>query len=125
MGASTAHCETGCQGASAPAARLRPRTVTTVLAKALGAGEKLAAVVGREACMRNLDPHRPARTPAVFQSGTGNDGTAGLAAAAAAVATYADLERGGEYPRLNGLAARLAAGDLEVVGSTPALNSRV
>lgn len=82
----------------------------TTLAKALGAGEKLAAVVGREACMRNLDPHRPAGTPAVFQSGTGNDGTAGLAAAAAAVATYADLERGGEYSRLNGLAARLAAG---------------
>jgi glutamate-1-semialdehyde 2,1-aminomutase len=82
----------------------------TTLAKALGAGEKLAAVAGREACMRNLDPFRPTGTPAVFQSGTGNDGTAGLAAGAAAVTTYAALERAGEYVRLHGLARRLAAG---------------
>jgi glutamate-1-semialdehyde 2,1-aminomutase len=80
------------------------------LAKALGAGEKLAAVVGREECMRSLDPNRPPGTPAVFQSGTGNDGTAALAAGAAAVATYRALERDGEYRRLHGLAERLAAG---------------
>jgi glutamate-1-semialdehyde 2,1-aminomutase len=82
----------------------------TTLAKALGAGEKLAAVVGREECMRSLDPGRPPGTPAVFQSGTGNDGTAALAAGAAAVATYRALERDGEYQRLNALAKRLATG---------------
>lgn len=82
----------------------------TTLAKALGAGEKLAAVVGREEFLRTLDPNRPAGTPAVFQSGTGNDGTAALAAGAAAVATYREHERAGEYQRLNALAERLASG---------------
>jgi glutamate-1-semialdehyde 2,1-aminomutase len=82
----------------------------TTLAKALGAGEKLAAVVGREAFMRTLDPQRPAGVPAVFQSGTGNDGTAALAAGAAAVSLYGELERAGEYRRLHLLAERLASG---------------
>lgn len=82
----------------------------TTLAKALGAGEKLAAVVGREQFMRTLDPNRQAGTPAVFQSGTGNDGTAALAAGAAAVALYRELERNGQYRRLGALAERLAAG---------------
>jgi glutamate-1-semialdehyde 2,1-aminomutase len=82
----------------------------TTLAKALGAGEKLAAVVGQEPFMRTLDPKRPAGTPAVFQSGTGNDGTAALAAGAAAVGLYGELERSGDYRRLEGLARRLAAG---------------
>lgn len=82
----------------------------TTLAKALGAGEKLAAVVGSEQFMRPLDPNRSAGTPAVFQSGTGNDGTAALAAGAAAVALYRDLEGQGEYRRLNALADRLATG---------------
>jgi glutamate-1-semialdehyde 2,1-aminomutase len=80
------------------------------LAKALGAGEKLAAVVGYERFMRTLDPNRPAGTPAVFQSGTGNDGTAALAAGTTAVGLYGELERGGEYRRLNALAERLARG---------------
>lgn len=82
----------------------------TTLAKALGAGEKLAAVVGGERFMRSLDPKRPAGTPAVFQSGTGNDGTAALAAGAAAVALYREFDRRGEYQRLNGVAQRLAEG---------------
>jgi glutamate-1-semialdehyde 2,1-aminomutase len=82
----------------------------TTLAKALGAGEKLAAVAGRESFMRTLDPNRPVGTPAVFQSGTGNDGTAALAAGAAAVTLYRDLEQQGEYRRLNALAERLATG---------------
>lgn len=79
-------------------------------AKALGAGEKLAAVAGREALLRCLDPERPKDIAAVFQSGTGNDGTAALAAGAAAIALYRDLEREGGYQRLAVLAARLAAG---------------
>jgi glutamate-1-semialdehyde 2,1-aminomutase len=79
-------------------------------AKALGAGEKLAAVAGREAVMRVLDPERPAGTPFAFQSGTGNDGTAALAAGVAAIALYEELGRSGGYERLDGLAQRLAQG---------------
>jgi glutamate-1-semialdehyde 2,1-aminomutase len=80
------------------------------LAKALAAGEKLAAIAGREEFMRSLDPHRPAGIPAVFQSGTGNDGTAALAAGAAAVTHYRELEQQGDYLRLHALAQRLATG---------------
>jgi glutamate-1-semialdehyde 2,1-aminomutase len=79
-------------------------------AKALGAGEKVAAVVGSEALMRPLDPDRPSGVPGVFQSGTANDGTAGLAAAAAAVARYEELQASGEYGRLHARGARLADG---------------
>ena len=79
-------------------------------AKALGAGEKLAALAGPERVMRVLDPERPPGTPAVFQSGTGNDGTSALAAGAAAIALYEDLHRAGEYALLAQRARRLADG---------------
>ena len=79
-------------------------------AKALGAGEKLAAVAGAERVMRVLDPERPAGTPFVFQSGTGNDGTSALAAGIAAIALYEELGRTGGYARLAALAQRLAEG---------------
>lgn len=79
-------------------------------AKALGAGEKLAAVAGRESLLRCLDPNRPGSIPGVFQSGTGNDATAGLAAGQAAVELYLQLEHDGGYSRLNGTAERLANG---------------
>jgi glutamate-1-semialdehyde 2,1-aminomutase len=79
-------------------------------AKAIGAGEKLAAVAGREAVMRVLDPERPAGTPFIFQSGTGNDGTSALAAGVAAIALYEDLDRAGEYALLAARAQRLAHG---------------
>lgn len=79
-------------------------------AKALGAGEKLAAVAGREDVMRVLDPERPAGTPFAFQSGTGNDGTAALAAGVAAIAMYEELGHSGGYERLGALAQRLAEG---------------
>jgi glutamate-1-semialdehyde 2,1-aminomutase len=78
-------------------------------AKALSAGEKLAAVVGRADILAGLDPDRPASARAVFQSGTGNDGTAPLAAGLAAVATYRELESAGEYERLFTRSARLAS----------------
>lgn len=79
-------------------------------AKALGAGEKLAALAGRESILRCLDPNRPAGTPAVFQSGTGNDGTAALAAGAMAIEVYGELERGSSYRGLGDLSSGLAAG---------------
>jgi glutamate-1-semialdehyde 2,1-aminomutase len=46
----------------------------------------------------------------VFQSGTGNDGTAALAAGTAAIELYRELEQDGSYGRLNGIAQRLAVG---------------
>ena len=79
-------------------------------AKALGAGEKLAAVAGRESILRCLDPNRPQGVPAVFQSGTGNDGIAALAAGTAAIGLYRELEQDGSYGKLNGLGQRLAEG---------------
>lgn len=82
----------------------------TTFAKAMAAGEKLAAVVGREDILRCLDPERPAGTPAVFQSGTGNDGTAALAAAGAALRSYRALEASGDYARLGALGSGLAHG---------------
>jgi len=78
-------------------------------AKALGAGEKLAAVVGSEEVMRCLDPRAPGGAT-VFQSGTGNDGTVALAAALAAVTEYRRLDGQGGYAQLDALAARLATG---------------
>lgn len=82
----------------------------TTFAKALAAGEKLAAVAGRESVMRCLDPERPGCTPAVFQSGTGNDGSSALAAACAALRTYRELDENGGYTRLASQSARLAEG---------------
>jgi glutamate-1-semialdehyde 2,1-aminomutase len=79
-------------------------------AKALAAGEKLAAVAGREEILRSLDPERPAHVAAVFQSGTGNDGSVALAAGCAALATYRTLEQQGSYQTLGARAQRLADG---------------
>jgi glutamate-1-semialdehyde 2,1-aminomutase len=78
--------------------------------KALGAGEKLAAVAGREEILRSLDPERPPHVAAVFQSGTGNDGSVALAAGCAALATYRTLEQQGSYQTLGARAQRLAEG---------------
>lgn len=78
--------------------------------KALGAGEKVAAVAGSEAFMRSLDPDRPPGTPGVFQSGTSNDGTSGLAAACAAIGTYEQLGQQGAYAALDARAVRLEDG---------------
>jgi len=79
-------------------------------AKALGAGEKLAAVAGREEIFRSLGPDRSGGPALVFQSGTGNDGTVALAAGAAAVSLYRELEAAGEYGALAARAERLTAG---------------
>lgn len=87
---------------------IRPDLCT--FAKALGAGERLAAVGGSAEVMQVVDPL--ARDPArrVFQSGTGNDSTAGLLAATAAMRVYRQLGAAGRYAELDALGAALAAG---------------
>ena len=89
----------------------------TTLGKALGAGEKLAAVVGKEAIMRVVDPLAAVETPKVFQSGTGNDGTAAIAAAIGAIKTYQELDNKGSYQHLNDIGELLARGIRESFSS--------
>jgi len=78
--------------------------------KALAAGEKLSAVAGRAEVLAVLDPEAPPGTPRVFQSGTSNDGTGGLASACGALRAYETRAADGSYERLAGLTARLADG---------------
>lgn len=80
--------------------RYEIRPDLTTFAKALAAGEKLAAVAGRRDVMSVVDPNAPAGTPRVFQSGTVNDGTAALASATAAMRVYSRLYESGEYEAL-------------------------
>ena len=80
------------------------------LGKAIAAGEKLAAVAGREEVMRVVDPRAAAGTPRVFQSGTANDGTAAIAASIGAIDTYRDLDAGSGYGHLFTIGEKLAAG---------------
>lgn len=70
-------------------------------AKALAAGEKLGVVAGRKDVMSVTDPLAVAGTPRAFQSGTGNDGTAALAAAIGAMTEYRRLDNEGAYDRLD------------------------
>ena len=74
----------------------------TTLAKALSAGDRLAAVVGRADIMEVTDPRAGPDVPRAFQSGTGNDGTFALAAALGAIGEYERLEQAGEYEALAG-----------------------
>lgn len=78
--------------------------------KALGAGERLAAVAGRADIMSVVDPAGGDPARRAFQSGTGNDTTRGLAAATAALDAYKSHAATGGYERLNGSAAGLAKG---------------
>lgn len=82
----------------------------SVFAKALGAGEKIAAVVGRADVMAVCDPVSIGKRPYAFQSGTGSDATSGLAAAVAAMSTYQKLGRSGGYGALGELTSRLGDG---------------
>lgn len=82
----------------------------TTLGKALGAGEKLAAVAGKAEIMGVVDPHAPADTPRVFQSGTGNDGTAAIAAGIGAITTYKALNSDGAYQHVHEIGKLLANG---------------
>ena len=72
----------------------------TTLAKALSAGDRLAAVVGSAEIMEVANPGAGADVPRAFQSGTGNDGTSALAAALGAIGEYERLEQAGEYEAL-------------------------
>ncbi|MYE84479.1 MAG: aminotransferase class III-fold pyridoxal phosphate-dependent enzyme [Gammaproteobacteria bacterium] len=85
----------------------------TTLAKALSAGDRLAAVVGRADIMEVTDPRAGPDVPRAFQSGTGNDGTFAVAAALGAIGEYQRLEQSGEYEalagRIEGLEAALRA----------------
>ena len=78
--------------------------------KAIAAGEKLAAVAGREEIMRVVDPLAAAGTPRVFQSGTANDGTAAIAASIGAIYAYRDLDVNNQYEHLFEIGERLAGG---------------
>lgn len=80
------------------------------LGKAIAAGEKLAAVAGREEIMRVVDPLAAAGTPRVFQSGTANDGTAAIAASIGAINTYCELDGDSGYGHLFAICEMLAEG---------------
>ena len=81
-----------------------------IFGKALAAGERLAAIAGREEVMRVLDPMAPADAPRMFQSGTANDGAGAIAAATAAMRTYQRLAADGQYLHLHAIGGRLADG---------------
>ena len=97
----------------------------TTLAKALSAGDRLAAVVGSAEIMAVTDPRAGPDVPRAFQSGTGNDGTSALAAALGAIGEYERLEQAGEYEalagRIEGLEAALLAA-FEDYGITVRIN---
>ena len=97
----------------------------TTLAKALSAGDRLAAVVGSAEIMAVTDPRAGPDVPRAFQSGTGNDGTSALAAALGAIGEYQRLEQAGEYEalagRIEGLEAALLAA-FEDYGITVRIN---
>ena len=80
------------------------------LGKAVAAGEKLAAVAGREEIMQVVDPLAAEGTPRVFQSGTANDGTAAIAASIGAINAYHNLDTNNQYGRLFDIGERLAEG---------------
>ena len=80
------------------------------LGKAIAAGERLAAVVGKQEIMQVVDPNAPAGAPKVFQSGTANDGTTAIAASIGAINTYRDLEADNQYMPLFEIGERLARG---------------
>jgi len=83
-------------------------------AKAIAAGEKLSAVVGKSEIMDVVVPEQPNTTggssKTVFQSGTMNDGTSALAAAKAAMSVYKKLSKDGEYQKLHQRCERLKSG---------------
>lgn len=82
-----------------------------VFGKAFSAGEKLGAIVGRADVMGVADPSRDRGPgPFAFQSGTGNDATAGQLCAQAAMREYARQQAGGGYDAIARLARRLGEG---------------
>jgi glutamate-1-semialdehyde 2,1-aminomutase len=82
----------------------------SVFGKALGAGEKIGAVVGRAEVMAVADPASRGSRPFAYQSGTGNDVRNSLSAALAAVTAYEGLDARGEYRKIAGKAVALGEG---------------
>ncbi|MBI4186115.1 MAG: aspartate aminotransferase family protein [Chloroflexi bacterium] len=80
-----------------------------VFAKAIAGGGKLAALAGKEEVMKAIagGPHAH---KGVFQSGTYNDCTEGLAAAIATMKTLKEFNKHGGYRKLDQLSGKLAAG---------------
>jgi glutamate-1-semialdehyde 2,1-aminomutase len=79
-------------------------------AKALGAGEKIAAVAGSADIFKVVDPVEGDRDRRVFQSGTVNDGTNALSAAIAAMDCYREYGKKGDYAKLADLGENLEKG---------------
>jgi len=81
-----------------------------VFGKAMGAGEKLGAVVGKAEIMNVADPARNTPGPFAYQSGTGNDVRNSIAASLAALKVYKRMDTQGEYQRLSERADSLGRG---------------
>ena len=82
----------------------------STFAKALCAGEKLGAIVGRKEVMDVLDPRRGRKQSAIFQSGTTNDGTDALAATLAALDQYIGINNEDGFNRVTNLTKDLVTG---------------
>jgi glutamate-1-semialdehyde 2,1-aminomutase len=80
--------------------------------KIVGGGFPLAAVCGSEALMRPFDPEQEGKGDFVSQSGTLNGNPI---AAAAGLATLAELRKPGAYETLHGTGRRLMAGLADLV----------
>lgn len=82
----------------------------SVFGKALAAGEKLGAIVGRADVMAVADVSDRRSGPFAFQSGTCSDSTFAHAAALAAMTIYEQLGAQGAYAELGARANRLGDG---------------
>ena len=89
----------------------------STFAKALCAGEKLGAIVGRKDVMDVLDPRRRRGQAAIFQSGTTNDGTDALAATIAALDEYVRINNENGFNQLTILTKELVNGLRELFKS--------
>lgn len=81
-----------------------------VFGKALGAGERFGAVVGRAEVMAVADPSSRRSGPFAFQSGTCNDSFVAMTSATTALGLYAQHGRDGDYETIAARAERLGEG---------------
>ena len=89
----------------------------STFAKALCAGEKLGAVVGRKEFMDVLDPQRGRGKPRVFQSGTTNDATNALAATLGSLDEFVRIESDDGFTKLANRTRDLATGISDIFKS--------
>jgi len=88
-----------------------------VFGKALGAGERFGAIVGRAEVMAVADPSTRRSGPFAFQSGTCNDSFVAMTSAAAALSLYDEHGRSGGYVAIATLADRLGSGLVQAFAS--------